>query len=256
MSFFNLTEIPDEEIPIEQLQRIEQRYSFSSTLAKNKDVLEIGCGPGLGSRLILDNAKSYLGIDIDNELIKIAKKNNPNIPFLVDDAINFFSKKNKKYDLIIIFETIYYIQDLSKLFLKIYENLKDNGLLLICTANKNLLDFNPSPKTYIYPDIKNINMMCQNNFQVVELYGGVKLNSVSIRQKILRPIKFLASKINLIPKNMRNKKFLKKLFYGNSFLKMPSSIEYNSNIVSEINILNKNNTDTEHKVLYFLLKKK
>ena len=99
-------------------------------------------------------------------------------------------------------------------------------------------------------------MMCQNNFQVVELYGGVKLNSVSIRQKILRPIKFLASKINLIPKNMRNKKFLKKLFYGNSFLKMPSSIEYNSNIVSEINILNKNNTDTEHKVLYFLLKKK
>ena len=55
---------------------------------------------------------------------------------------------------------------------------------------------------------------------------------------------------------MKNKKLLKKFFYGNRFVVMPKSISYNSNIVSEINIIDKDITDTKHKVLYFLLKKK
>ena len=119
-----------------------------------------------------------------------------------------------------------------------------------------MLDFNPSPKTYIYPDIQSINLMCKNNFKIIGSYGGIKLDNVGIRQKILRPIKFLASKMSLIPKSMKNKKLLKKFFYGNRFVVMPKSISYNSNIVSEINIIDKDITDTKHKVLYFLLKKK
>ena len=256
MTYVHLTEIPDEQIPIEQLQRVEQRYSFSSKFTKNKDVLEIGCGPGLGSKLILENAKSYLGIDIDHDLINIAKQNNPKTEFIASNVVNFFSNNDNKYDFIIIYEAIYYIEDLQKLFLEIYDNLRNDGQLLICTANKNLLDFNPSPKTYIYPDIQSINLMCKNNFKIIGSYGGIKLDNVGIRQKILRPIKFLASKMSLIPKSMKNKKLLKKFFYGNRFVVMPKSISYNSNIVSEINIIDKDITDTKHKVLYFLLKKK
>ena len=168
----------------------------------------------------------------------------------------FFLKNHKKFDLIIIYETIYYIEDLKNLFSKIYDVLSSNGMLIICTANKNLLDFNSSIKTYVYPDILDIEVLSRDKFNILSYYGGIALNQVSFRQKILRPLKFLASKLNLIPKDMRGKKFLKKLFFGNHFTKMPKNIEYNEISLKKMKKLNNNDKDTKHKVLYFVLGKK
>jgi len=256
MNYFNLTEIPEDDIPMEQLLRIVQRYSFSYTHSQNKNVLEIGSGPGIGANLLSKNAKSYKGIDVDKNLVEIALKNNPQINFETISDKDFFLKNHKKFDLIIIYETIYYIEDLKNLFSKIYDVLSSNGMLIICTANKNLLDFNSSIKTYVYPDILDIEVLSRDKFNILSYYGGIALNQVSFRQKILRPLKFLASKLNLIPKDMRGKKFLKKLFFGNHFTKMPKNIEYNEISLKKMKKLNNNDKDTKHKVLYFVLGKK
>jgi len=55
---------------------------------------------------------------------------------------------------------------------------------------------------------------------------------------------------------MKGKKFLKRLFFGNHFTKMPKNIEYNENSLKKMKKLDINNKDTKHKVLYFVLEKK
>jgi len=80
-------------------------FDFSS-------VLEIGCGFGRITRLILDNFKvdDYLGFDISPDLINIAiklKKDYPNTQFKVGDIIEL--KLEKKYDLIIGSEILMHI---------------------------------------------------------------------------------------------------------------------------------------------------
>ena len=83
-NFHSVSEYPDIKVPVEQVKRLNERYNFAKKFSKNKNVLEIGCGSGQGSKLINSVAKKYTGIDVDEKLLEIAKLNNPNLEFLKD----------------------------------------------------------------------------------------------------------------------------------------------------------------------------
>tara|TARA_B110000003_G_C16651308_1_gene534234 strand:- start:2338 stop:3120 length:783 start_codon:yes stop_codon:yes gene_type:complete len=255
--FESVTELPQDDAPREQLERIIQRYNWAASItSKDSDVLEIACGPGIGSNCINELSKSYIGIDIDNELINIAKENNTGIEFRVlnIESDNLF--QDKKFDLIIIFEAIYYINNIDNFFLTIRKLLNKGGKLLICTANKNLLDFNKSNFSKNYFDTQDfVKIIDDKIFKITSILGGYRIDKLSLRQKILRPIKALASKFNLIPKNMGNKLYLKKIFYGEKLVKIPKKINKNFEVLSDMDTLNINDRNNKHKVLYFVIEK-
>lgn len=255
--FESVTELPKDIVPREQLQRIIQRYSWAkSFVSLEKDVLEIACGPGIGSKCLDEFSKSYYGIDIDEELINFAKHNNPKINFSVSNIDKDRILKNKKFDLIIFFEAIYYIDDINKFFEKIENLLKDGGQLLICSANKNLKDFNKSQFSKSYYDAKDISEILNNkSLKITESFGGYSIDRAGLRQFILRPIKIIAAKLNLIPKSMENKLFLKKLFYGNRMVEIPNSIEPDPDFFKSLVKLNIDQRNTKYKVLYFVIEK-
>ena len=65
--------------------------------------------------------------------------------------------------------------------------------IIICTVNKDWEGFNPSPHSFKY-------------FSVPELF--------SLKGKVISQIKQLAVKFHLIPKTMKGKEKLKRLFFG------------------------------------------
>lgn len=63
--------------------------AFSYLRKKSPRVVEVGCGSGRDAREILKRTKSYLGIDISEAMIRIARARNPKGRFLVADAEDF-----------------------------------------------------------------------------------------------------------------------------------------------------------------------
>ena len=113
--------------------------SFNNFLSKqiklNRDsqILDIGCGRGkilgsLSSKLRLKNKP--IGIDIEKH-----KDRDRRIHFKKINAIEFIKKNKKKFDLIMIKQTIHHLkyEEIKKLIYACKKQLNENGKILILT---------------------------------------------------------------------------------------------------------------------------
>ena len=116
-------------------------HSFNSFLLKqiklnmNSNILDIGCGRGkiigsLSSKLKLRNKP--IGIDLINH-----KDKDKRINFIKTDATSFFSTNKKKFDLILVKQTIHLlkISEIKSIIKKMKKSLKPRGKILIFTLN-------------------------------------------------------------------------------------------------------------------------
>ena len=91
-------------------RKLGQRY-FEMPLFKrmglnlqNKDVLEIGCGSGYGAYLLSTlNPKSYIGLDVMEEQVALAKKQYPQFQFILQGAEDLSVFADASKDVVIIF---------------------------------------------------------------------------------------------------------------------------------------------------------
>src|ERR1700722_15972731 len=59
-----------------RLAFVLSRYKFAAKMgAKERSVLELGCGEGIGATVLAESAPSYTGVDFDEAAIAIAKTN-------------------------------------------------------------------------------------------------------------------------------------------------------------------------------------
>lgn len=77
-------------------------------LKPSDKVLDLGCGNGRLYKLIEKFTHDYTGLDISDELIKIAKKFYPKLPFVVGDALAT-PFKDSEFDAIISVATLHHI---------------------------------------------------------------------------------------------------------------------------------------------------
>ncbi|HOV13872.1 MAG TPA: malonyl-ACP O-methyltransferase BioC [Spirochaetota bacterium] len=111
-----------------------------NNLKKYKDIfnniLEIGCGTGNLSSLLINNLK-YDKIFLNDISEKMIQRTSENIND--KDKVNFLNenfedlKSNKKFELICSSATFQWFNNLDKSFSKIYEMLNQNGILLFST---------------------------------------------------------------------------------------------------------------------------
>ena len=102
-------------------------------LDSTSQILDIGCGRGkiigsLSSKLKLK--VKPIGIDLVNH-----KDKDKRIDFKKTDVISFFSRNKKKFDLILVKQTIHFLKmkEIKALLIKMKKNLKPNGKILIFT---------------------------------------------------------------------------------------------------------------------------
>jgi len=97
---------------------------------KGKSVLDLGCGSGpFVKKLFSLGAKKIKGIDLSDELIKIAIRENPKVEFVVGDAKKTPYKK-EEFNLVVSSLMVHYFKDLKPLFREVARILKKNGLFV------------------------------------------------------------------------------------------------------------------------------
>lgn len=113
------------------------RYYFASKYIKGKKVLDIACGSGYGSEILLkQGAKYVIGSDISKNTIDYAKDHyqNENIEFITNDIkkLNFL---DEEFDCIVSFETLEHIKEHDVVISELKRVLKKEGILIISTPN-------------------------------------------------------------------------------------------------------------------------
>ena len=93
--------------------------------------------------------------------------------------------------------------------------------MLVATANKDLFDFNPSPNSHRYYGAVELRDLFGGLGFSVRLWGDTPLEAVSLRQRLLRPLKWAAVHLDLMPKTGATKKWLKRLVFG-ALVRMPA----------------------------------
>lgn len=99
--------------------------------------LDIGCSIGATGTIIGPKVKKFIGVDIDKNAIRLAKKNNhkTNAQFELTDAMNL-NLRDKTIDIIICNQVYEHVPNQNKLFSEIHRVLKDNGVCYLGAANK------------------------------------------------------------------------------------------------------------------------
>lgn len=239
-----------EKVSQEQVQRLCNRYYWAAGYCKDKDVVELACGTGQGAGYLNQVSRSYVAGDISDEVLTVAKKNYKNrINFIKIDAHKLPFEDNSK-DIIILFEAIYYLTDINKFVYESKRVLRDNGQLLIVTANKDLYAFRPSKCAVKYYGVLELSDLLGKCGFTLDFYGDTPVRILSLRQKVLSPVKKIAVKLNLLPKaNSCGERIIKRFVFG-TMCKMPNEIDENtSDKIDPIKIPD-NLKDTLHKVLF------
>ncbi len=73
VDYSSITESPNLQATQEQLERLYQRYYFARQYAKDKDVLEVACGSGIGLGYLAKVAHRVIGVDIEEKNVSLAR---------------------------------------------------------------------------------------------------------------------------------------------------------------------------------------
>lgn len=214
-----------ESISQEQLDRAYTRYQWAKEFCREKDVLEAACGVGQGLGLLQSVSRSLIAGDIDEEILEKAKSY-----YKERVKISCFSAENlpvsdMSLDVVIIFEAIYYLPNLSNFLKECYRVLRPGGVILMCMPNKDLYDFNPSPHSVEYYNASNLKTILQDNGFTSSFFASNPLSQTSLLQRMLRPVKRLAVSFGLMPKSMKGKEFLKRLVFGKMVVMPPELLD-------------------------------
>jgi SAM-dependent methyltransferase len=249
LDFLSVTELAGDEVTQEQVDRLCNRYYWAGTYCEGKDVLEAACGTGQGLGYLAKRAKSVSAGDYTADILKIAKEHYGDRIELKQFDAQAMPYADNSMDVIILFEAIYYVPSAEKFVSECRRVLRKGGKVLIATANKDLYDFNASPYSHKYYGVVELNELFSKQGFSVECFGNTPVTEVSLRQKVLRPVKKFAVEFGLVPKSMGGKKLLKKLVFG-GLIKMPAEIEEGMVSYVEPTQLPPSEPDKKHKVIY------
>ena len=212
-----ITESPGSKATQEQIERLYQRYHFARQFAGEKDVLEAACGSGIGLGYLAKVARKVVGGDIDENNLALARKyyqsSNGKIGVDSIDA-HALSFSDRKFDLVLLYEAIYYLKDPPKFVSEAARVLQKDGTLIICTVNKDWEDFHPSPYTYLYFSVPELYKLLKDRFDNVKIYGAFPVEKDGVKNFFVSFIKRIALNLNLIPGSLSARAYLKRIFMG------------------------------------------
>lgn len=248
-NFIDVTEMAGDKISSEQLFRLANRYYWAGTFAQDKDVLEVACGTGPGLGYLNGVSKSVAAGDFSQEIVDIAKSHYGDHVEIKQFDAQDLPYQDDSLDIVIIFEALYYIPSAEKFVSECKRVLRSGGYVLVSNANKDLFDFNPSPHSFTYHGVKELDQLFSNSGFDTKFWGSTPVAQISRKQKILRPIKKIIVNSGLMPKSMVGKAFLKRLIFGN-LVEMPTEINENTSPIEKLCEISSSIKNTDYKVIY------
>jgi len=164
------------------------RVLFASQFIQDKIVLDVGCGTGSVLAALVHSCKFAVGLDISLENYRIVGHNRYKFEFVVADA-KHLPIREEAMDVIMAFEVIEHIDDLSSFLANCTRSLKKGGLLLCSTPNRKYFSGNAKP--WFPGHIRELTIdefkdTMRRYFKETSLYGQFTTNSgVSILEKLI-----------------------------------------------------------------------
>lgn len=122
-------------IKIDQIEK-ECMSSFIDEIPRG-NTLEVGCGTGHWTSFFINNGFSIVGIDIANEMLKVAqKKNLKNAVFKYLDILNS-GFDDEVFDNVFAVTSLEFVENQTKAFSEINRILKKNGYFVLAGFLKN-----------------------------------------------------------------------------------------------------------------------
>jgi ubiquinone biosynthesis O-methyltransferase len=111
------------------------RYKYVINNSKNKKkILDLGCGLGYGSSILLKAGNEVYGVDVSQDAINYAKINYPGINYTCCSADNLPFNDNY-FDSVVAHEIIEHVKNPEKVIKEICRVLKKDGDVFISTPN-------------------------------------------------------------------------------------------------------------------------
>jgi SAM-dependent methyltransferase len=215
-NYSTVTELPMSRAWSDQCAMLYGRYRLASDHSLHKDVLEVACGSGIGLGLLARTARSVTGGDIDEQNCSIAEANYRHIPqvkVLRLDA-HQLPFEDGTFDVVLLFEALYYLRDVPQFFREAHRILRPGGLLITSTVNCEWGGFNPSPLSTTYYTAAELSQMMAGTGFKTQLLASFRDDGSGRCDRIIRVIRWAAVHLRLIPKTMKGREWLKRLFYG------------------------------------------
>ena len=212
--YVSVTEVPGTGATGEQLAMLSTRYAFAGERCAGKRVLEVACGAGMGLGYLKTFAHRLVGGDCDLTLLEASRDSyHGRIPLVALDA-HHLPFRDESFDVVILFEAIYYLRDVERFLDEARRILGRGGLLLLCSANREWPGFNPSPFSVSYLSAADLASLLHKKEFDVELFTGFPAVGPGFRSWLVAGLRRLAVALHLIPTTMRGKKLLKRVFIG------------------------------------------
>jgi SAM-dependent methyltransferase len=215
-SYWTITEAPRTGASAEQMSILYTRYDLAKRYAAGRDALEVACGAGVGLGLIAGDAKSVTGGDIDPKNCAIARGTYSGRPGITIRELNAEALpfEDCSLGLIVHFEAIYYLQNAGAFVSEAARVLHSDGVLLVSSVNPEWEGLNPSPfSTRYYSAADLVGLLRERGFEP-EMFVAFPVQEDSPFAGLVRAMKFVAVRLHLIPKTMKGKEFLKRVFLG------------------------------------------
>lgn len=249
--YTTVTELPGAAASPEQLSMLYTRYAYAAGFCEGKEVLEVACGAGLGLGYLAKKATRVVGGDFTEPLLRVARHYYGEAMPLVRLDAHALPFRDRRFDVIILYEAIYYLAGPGQFVKECRRVLRDGGVLLICTVNRGWSDFNPSPfRTHYFSAGELSDLLREHRFQV-ELHGAFPVVNGSVKDTVVSFLKRAAVTLHLMPKTMKGKELLKRIFFGKP-VPLPAKVEEGMAAYSRPAPLSSDSSDSRYKVLFAL----
>jgi SAM-dependent methyltransferase len=190
------------------------RYAYAAGFCDGKDVLEVGCGAGQGLGYLAKRARTVVGGDYAQSLLRVAAQHRQNGVSLVCLDAHTLPFPTAAFDVVILFEAIYYLVAAERFLRECSRVLRRDGVLLICSSNKEWPGFAPSPFATRYFDARELRRLLTEAGFEAQVFGAFPAAASTASKKAIAIVRSIGLKLNLIPGSLKGRELLKRIFYG------------------------------------------
>lgn len=212
--FSQVTERGGEAATHGQIADMFHRYQWARGFCCERRVLEAACGTGQGLGILASVGKSVMGCDVDAAGTTAARATYGDRLFLCVANAEQLPVRDASFDVIVMFEAIYYLSSFDAFLRECRRVLAPAGLLLFSSTNKELLDFVPSAFSRTYYGADEIVRLLDGHGFFCKVFGYSRTDALPLRHRVLRPVKALAQRLGLLPRSMQGKALLRQMVFG------------------------------------------
>lgn len=214
IDFSPVTEVAGSRATREQLEMIQTRYAEGARRARDRRVLEVACGPGRGLGMLSRAARQTVGGDYTLPLLRQAAAHyGGRIPLVQFDA-QALPFAASSFDLILMFEAIYYLPDAAQFVRECRRVLPPHGEVIICSANCESPGFTSSSFATRFFSARELHALLTAEGFHTELRAAFEIRPPGALSRLVSILRRLAVTLHVVPSTLAGREWLKRAFYG------------------------------------------